>query len=190
MNNGAFFKSVSGSRIQSILPPSPVSRRLLNRFSQVLSRQGPPQTCRGSGSRNIFSTMSTQDSMDVDIATTSPTTIMRGRLQSPNCMHRMTLLRQNRQKQACLVADNSLLAVREFLTEVSTRRGQLTAQLDATHAEQVQIEEQIKECEVALASLEENLPLLLRRMSLSWCDTFWITKRSHYLWFRADVSLW
>ncbi|KAG0377109.1 hypothetical protein BGX24_006682 [Mortierella sp. AD032] len=60
------------------------------------------------------------------------------------------LLKQNKHKQACLVADNSQFAVRELLTEEeSMRKGE---------AEQVQIEKQIVECEAALTSLEESLP--------------------------------
>ncbi|KAG9065977.1 hypothetical protein KI688_002274 [Linnemannia hyalina] len=68
------------------------------------------------------------------------------------------LLKQNKRKQACLAADHSLVAVRESLTEESMRERQLTIQLDAMRAEQVQIEKQIVECEAALTSVEESLP--------------------------------
>ncbi|KAF9136846.1 hypothetical protein BG015_002980, partial [Linnemannia schmuckeri] len=106
--------------------------------------------------------MFNQESMNVDIST------------SPNNHNEMEmaitklhasldrlkgLLKQNLQKQACLVADNSQFAVRESLTqEESMRKGELTTLLDAARTEQVQIEKQIKECDAALISLKESLP--------------------------------
>ncbi|KAI8597730.1 hypothetical protein EDD21DRAFT_357002 [Dissophora ornata] len=104
--------------------------------------------------------MSNYNTMDVDIpSTTQDHTEMKAAINKLHAsLDRLKgLLKQNKQKQACIVADYSQFAVRESLTEEENmRKGELNTQLDATRADKVQIEKQIEECEAALTSLEES----------------------------------
>ncbi|KAF8920493.1 hypothetical protein BGZ58_004319, partial [Dissophora ornata] len=92
--------------------------------------------------------MTNHNTMDVDIPSTAQDrTEMEAAVNKlPVSLDRLKgLLKQNMQKQACIVADYSQFAVRESLTEEeSIRKGELNTQLDATRTDKVQIEKQIE----------------------------------------------
>ncbi|KAI8595792.1 hypothetical protein EDD21DRAFT_390194, partial [Dissophora ornata] len=106
--------------------------------------------------------MSHYNTMDVDTPSTAQDhTEMKAAINKLHAsLDRLQgLLKLNKQKQACIVADHSHFAVRDSLTEEENmRKGELNTLLDATRTDKVQIEKQIEECEAALTNLEESLP--------------------------------